>query len=83
MKCIDPWLLNTRRQCPLCQPDVFPIHHNTNEKSNGRTAAEKAPLIQPSNDHLDASPSTKYEIGNFECIYFIFDKSYNSRMSNN
>ncbi|CAF0723296.1 unnamed protein product [Rotaria sordida] len=51
MKCIDPWLLNNRRQCPICKRYVFPNHDNSDEEENNdRTPTEQTPLIQPSND---------------------------------
>ncbi|CAF2382194.1 unnamed protein product [Rotaria sp. Silwood2] len=52
MKCIDPWLLNSRRQCPICKRYVFPNHDNSDEEENtGQAPTEQTPLIQPSNDN--------------------------------
>ncbi|CAF0878208.1 unnamed protein product [Rotaria sp. Silwood1] len=52
MKCIDPWLLNNRRQCPICKRYVFPNHDNSDEEeNNGPAPTEQTPLIQPSNDN--------------------------------
>jgi len=50
MKCIDPWLLNNRRQCPVCKRYVFPDHDNSDEESHTHTVTERTPLIQPSDD---------------------------------
>ncbi|CAF0787723.1 unnamed protein product [Adineta ricciae] len=57
MKCIDPWLLNNRRQCPVCKRYVFPNHDNSDEESNEHTTTERTPLIQPSNDDSIPEPS--------------------------
>jgi hypothetical protein len=46
MKCIDPWLLNNRRQCPVCKRYVFPNNDNSDE----RTPTEQTPLMN-SNDN--------------------------------
>lgn len=52
MKCIDPWLINNRRQCPVCKRYVFPNRDNSDEEENTgnqptRTVTEQTPLIQP------------------------------------
>ncbi|UJR35273.1 hypothetical protein I4U23_028037 [Adineta vaga] len=57
MKCIDPWLLNNRRQCPVCKRYVFPDHDNSDEESNDHAATEQTPLIRPSNDDSIPDPS--------------------------
>ena len=65
MKCIDPWLLNNRRQCPVCKRYVFPNHDNSDEEeSNGQTATERTPLIQPSDDEPVAANSRNRLPGN-------------------
>jgi hypothetical protein len=50
MKCIDPWLLNSRRQCPVCKRYVFPNQDHSDEEENSghqpaRTPTEQTPLI--------------------------------------
>jgi hypothetical protein len=55
MKCIDPWLLNNRRQCPVCKRYVFPNNDNSDEEENHnhqqeRTPTEQTPLMN-SNDN--------------------------------
>ncbi|CAM4741859.1 unnamed protein product [Rotaria magnacalcarata] len=52
MKCIDPWLVNNRRQCPICKRYVFPNHDNSDEEeNNGPTMTERTPLIPSSSDN--------------------------------
>ena len=63
MKCIDPWLLNNRRQCPVCKRYVFPNHDNSDEESNEHTTTERTPLIQPSNDDSMPEPSLTGQTG--------------------
>jgi hypothetical protein len=64
MKCIDPWLLNNRRQCPVCKRYVFPNQdHSDEEESNSHTATERTPLIQSSNDDSVANPSRNRLLG--------------------
>lgn len=71
MKCIDPWLLNNRRQCPVCKRYVFPNHDNSDEEeSNGPAATERTPLIQPSNDDPVTSLSRNHQTGKYvKCHY--------------
>ncbi|CAM4750680.1 unnamed protein product [Rotaria magnacalcarata] len=49
MKCIDPWLTNNRRQCPVCKRYVFSNHANSHEENIGhpqvRTPTEQTPLV--------------------------------------
>ena len=67
MKCIDPWLLNNRRQCPVCKRYVFPNHDNSDEEeSNGQTATERTPLIQPSDDEPVTANSRNRSAGNYQ-----------------
>lgn len=52
MKCIDPWLLNNRRQCPVCKRYVFPNQDNSDEEENhGPTVTERTPLIQATDEN--------------------------------
>jgi hypothetical protein len=56
MKCIDPWLLNNRRQCPVCKRYVFPDENNSDEEENHdhqrtRTPTEQTPLVNANNDN--------------------------------
>jgi hypothetical protein len=71
MKCIDPWLLNNRRQCPVCKRYVFPNHDNSDEEENNTHAAtERTPLIQPSEDESVTALSRNRPTGKFlECHY--------------
>ncbi len=66
MKCIDPWLLNNRRQCPVCKRYVFPNRDNSddddgihNNNNNNRlqvrtTTTEQTPLINSNINHNDS-----------------------------
>lgn len=57
MKCIDPWLLNNRRQCPVCKRYVFPNNDNSDEEeANAQAPTERTPLIQSTEDHTTATP---------------------------
>lgn len=62
MKCIDPWLLNNRRQCPICKRYVFPNRDNSDEDENNvQTATEQTPLIQSSSDNsIPVLPRTRH-----------------------
>ena len=52
MKCIDPWLLNNRRQCPVCKRYVFPNQDNSDDEENhGTTVTERTPLIQATDEN--------------------------------
>jgi hypothetical protein len=64
MKCIDPWLVNSRRQCPVCKRYVFPNQdhsddeeNNNNNRQQPRTPTEQTPLMNPNNDNSDADAS--------------------------
>ena len=63
MKCIDPWLLNNRRQCPICKRYVFPSHDDSDDETNPSTTTERTPLIQPVNDNPSPILSTNRETG--------------------
>jgi hypothetical protein len=66
VKCIDPWLLNSRRQCPVCKRYVFPNQDNSDEEENsGQTQTERTPLIQPSIENLAATLSRNRQIGRY------------------
>ena len=66
MKCIDPWLLNNRRQCPVCKRYVFPNQDNSDEEeSHTQAATERTPLIQPSQDEPVAALSRNCQAGKF------------------
>ena len=70
MKCIDPWLLNNRRQCPVCKRYVFPNQDNSDEEeSNTQTATERTPLLQPSEDEPTATLSRNRQIG--KVLFFV------------
>jgi hypothetical protein len=55
MKCIDPWLLNSRRQCPVCKRYVFPNQENSDDENSGqqrtRASTEQTPLIHSNEDN--------------------------------
>lgn len=66
MKCIDPWLLNNRRQCPICKRYVFPNQENSDEEDNhAHAATEQTPLIQPSPDNSVINLSRNRQIGSY------------------
>lgn len=69
MKCIDPWLLNNRRQCPICKRYVFPNHDNSDEETNEHTATERTPLLQSSNENSISTASIPHETGSYTCIF--------------
>ena len=50
MKCIDPWLINNRRQCPVCKRYVFPqrVAGDDEETSEQQPiqSSERTPLLQ-------------------------------------
>ena len=50
MKCIDPWLINNRRQCPVCKRYVFPHRAEGDEDDTSeqqpRQSSERTPLLQ-------------------------------------
>ncbi|CAF0786037.1 unnamed protein product [Didymodactylos carnosus] len=45
MKCIDPWLLNNRRQCPICKRYVFPNRDQDSEDESDHRPTEQTPLL--------------------------------------
>ncbi|CAF3375597.1 unnamed protein product [Rotaria socialis] len=64
MKCIDPWLTNNRRQCPVCKRYVFPNHDNSGEENIGspqvRTPTEQTPLVHTAdNDSITEISSSR------------------------
>jgi hypothetical protein len=65
MKCIDPWLLNNRRQCPVCKRYVFPNQDNSDEENNSHTATERTPLIRQSDDDPVTTPPRNLQIGKY------------------
>ena len=66
MKCIDPWLLNNRRQCPVCKRYVFPNQENSDEEeSNNHTTTERTPLLQPSSSDEVAVLSRNRQSGTY------------------
>jgi hypothetical protein len=65
MKCIDPWLLNSRRQCPVCKRYVFPDQDNSDDEENNAQATEQTPLIQPSNDNTIAVLARNRQLGKY------------------
>ncbi|CAF1249511.1 unnamed protein product [Adineta steineri] len=65
VKCIDPWLINNRRQCPVCKRYVFPNQHNSDEESNDpprvRVHTERTPLVHSNdtNSTIDISETSQ------------------------
>ncbi|CAF1258816.1 unnamed protein product [Adineta steineri] len=65
VKCIDPWLINNRRQCPVCKRYVFPNQHNSDEESSDpprvRVHTEQTPLIHSNdtNSTMDISQNSQ------------------------
>ncbi|CAF3629257.1 unnamed protein product [Adineta steineri] len=65
VKCIDPWLINNRRQCPVCKRYVFPNQHNSDEESNDpprvRVHTEQTPLVHSNdtNSTIDISETSQ------------------------
>ncbi len=63
MKCIDPWLINNRRQCPVCKRYVFPNqdHSDDDENNNNgqqqRTPTEQTPLMNPNHENSSGEAS--------------------------
>jgi hypothetical protein len=52
-KCIDPWLLNNKRVCPVCKRKVIPGDSSDEEETVGQTAtepSESTPLLSPAHD---------------------------------
>lgn len=75
MKCIDPWLLNNRRQCPVCKRYVFPNNQNSDEEeSNENTATERTPLIQSTDDNRSYGSLIFYFVF-FFVIKIVFSKN--------
>lgn len=64
MKCIDPWLLNNRRQCPVCKRYVFPNPDESEEDDQGRTATERTPLLRSNDEYPSTVLPRNREIGN-------------------
>ena len=66
MKCIDPWLLNNRRQCPVCKRYVFPNQENSDEERPTRASSEQTPLCALSTNNQqnrEMPDSDPYEVG--------------------
>ena len=61
MKCIDPWLLNSRRQCPVCKRYVFPDQDHSDEENRQqqatRTSDEHTPLLQSTENSTEIDES--------------------------
>ncbi|CAF0824551.1 unnamed protein product [Didymodactylos carnosus] len=53
-KCIDPWLLNNRRQCPVCKRYVFPNRDQDSDDDSDHHPTEQTHLLratrEPNND---------------------------------
>ncbi|CAF0717540.1 unnamed protein product [Adineta steineri] len=75
MKCIDPWLLNNRRQCPVCKRYVFPSHDNSDEESSVHATTERTPLIRPSEDNIIPDSSRNRQLGRRTTNYSDADSS--------
>ncbi len=70
MKCIDPWLLNNRRQCPVCKRYVFPNQDNSDDEEIGgghqqqqqRRPTEQTPLIYSNTNSSETDLSTNPQL---------------------
>jgi hypothetical protein len=67
MKCIDPWLLNNRRQCPVCKRYVFPNLDNSDEDGSRdhqqpAAATERTPLVHSNDNNLTTEISRNQQI---------------------
>lgn len=67
MKCIDPWLIDSRRQCPVCKRYVFPNHDNSDEEDGAthqpaRTLTEQTPLVVSNDDNSTTMPSRNRQL---------------------
>ncbi|CAF2925301.1 unnamed protein product [Rotaria sp. Silwood2] len=67
MKCIDPWLINNRRQCPVCKRYVFPDHDNSDEDGSinnqqARTPTEQTPLVHSNDSNSTIDISTNQQL---------------------
>ncbi|CAF0894054.1 unnamed protein product [Rotaria sp. Silwood1] len=66
MKCIDPWLINNRRQCPVCKRYVFSDHDNPDEEESdihqqARTPTEQTPLVYANDNNSTTDASTSQQ----------------------
>ena len=61
MKCIDPWLLNSRRQCPVCKRYVFPNLEHSDEESNSTQAQQPARTTTTSDERTPLLLATTQE----------------------
>ena len=81
MKCIDPWLLNNRRQCPVCKRYVFPNQDHsdeeeTNDRQQTRTATEQTPLMNPNDNNSETDISRNRQLpGKIFNDKFYYDRS--------
>lgn len=76
MKCIDPWLINNRRQCPVCKRYVFPNQENSNEDANSghqstTATTEQTPLVRTNDDQSTVETETNQPLisGNYCSIF--------------
>lgn len=81
MKCIDPWLIENRRQCPVCKRYVFPEERPSDEEENNvheptRVITERTPLIT-SNIITDDQPSRNQPINSKISVMKDFSRANN------
>jgi len=66
MKCIDPWLLNNRSQCPVCKRYVFPNNDNSDEENGdhqpARRITEQTPLISADDNNSETDRSRNRQL---------------------
>lgn len=75
MKCIDPWLINNRRQCPCCKRYVFPNMDNSDEENdhqrNAQTPTERTPLITNVQENSASTLSTNQNVAEQQTVHLL------------
>ncbi len=61
-KCVDPWLTNNRRTCPVCKRKVVPAGEADSDESDSDESSgsptEHTPLLSPSGTHAGGTANT-------------------------
>ena len=76
MKCIDPWLTKSKRNCPVCKRKVIPgddsdTDSETDEESEG--AAENTPLLTANNTTMNSHNTDNFSrSGGWKRIFRVF-----------
>ena len=57
MKCVDPWLLNNKRVCPVCKRKVIPGDESSDSESDydEDNANEATPLLHPGESSINGN----------------------------